>query len=92
MHDVLYARQTEWEDDRNAVERFKTYAAESGLDREAFNRALEEREHAAAITAAVEDGRQQGISATPTYLVNGKRVNATSLGAAIEAALQAQGR
>jgi protein-disulfide isomerase len=92
MHDVLYARQPEWENDRDAEERFKGYAAELGLDQQAFDRALDTEEYAAAITSAANAGRQQGVNSTPTYLVDGQRVDANSLIAAIDAALKAKGR
>ena len=35
---------------------------------------------------------EQGINATPTYLVDGQAVNAGGLRAAIDAALRAKGR
>lgn len=92
MHDVLYARQTEWENDRDVVKRFKSYAVELGLDTAAFNRSLDGKEYAAAITAAVDAGTKQGINATPTYVVDGARVNTGGLIAAIDAALKAKGR
>ncbi len=94
MHDLLYARQTEWENDNSStvVKRFKSYATELGLNQAAFDHALDDQEFAPAITAAVSDGTKQGINATPTYLVDGKVTNANALITAIDAALKAKGR
>lgn len=94
FHDLLYARQTEWENDSNsqAIARFKSYAGELGLDQTAFDKALDDKTYNAAITAAVSDGTAQGINATPTYLVDGKKADTNALLAAIDAALKAKGR
>lgn len=94
MHDLLYSRQGEWQDDDEGTifRRLKGYAAELGLDQAAFDRALDDRQDEAALKAAATDAGKQGVNATPTYLVNGKAVNAAGLRAAIEAALQGKGR
>ena len=92
MHDLLYARQAEWENDRDVTQRLKSYAAELGLDQAAFAQALDDLVYAQAITDAINDGKTQGINSTPTYLVDGKVTPSSNLFAAIDAALQAQGR
>lgn len=92
MHDLLYSRQSEWENDSNVIPRLKSYAAELGLNQQQFDQALDDGTYASAITAAVADGNKQGINATPSYVVDGKTVNANDLRTAIDAALQAKGR
>ncbi len=92
MHDLLYSRQNEWQGDSDVLKRFKSYAAELGLDQQAFARALDDGQFAAAIKDAVADGNKQGINATPTYQVDGKTVDTNGLTAAIDAALKAKGR
>jgi len=92
MHDLLYARQTEWADSGDAMKIFKTYAGELGLDQTAFASAVDNKTYAAAIDVAVADGNKQGINATPTYLVDGKAADTNALAAAIDAALAAKGR
>jgi protein-disulfide isomerase len=92
MHDLLYARQAEWEDDTSITTRLKGYAADLGLDPQAFDKALDEGQYAQAINAAIAAGRNQGINSTPTYLVDGKVVQTSALIAAIDQALQAKGR
>ena len=92
MHDLLYARQTEWAEDKDVTKRLKSYAAELGLDQQAFDKALDDKTYAAVIDAAVTDGTKQGINATPTYQVDGKVVDTNGLAAAIDAALKAKGQ
>ena len=74
------------------VKRLKSYAAELGLDQQAFDQALDSQQYAGAIQAAIQDSTRQGINATPTYLVDGKSVDASGLRAAIDAALKAKGQ
>lgn len=92
MHDLLYARQTEWSDSSDAMKIFRAYAGELGLDQGAFDSAVDNKTYASAIDAAVADGNKQGINATPTYLVDGKAADTNALAAAIDAALAAKGR
>ena len=92
MHDLLYARQDEWADDRQVVDRLKSYAAELGLDQQAFDRAMDDKEYAPVIAAAASAGAKQGINSTPTYLVDGNKTDVGTLSTAIDAALRAKGR
>lgn len=92
MHDLLYARQEEWASDRNVTKRLVGYAAELGLDQQAFKRALDDGQYAQVIAAATADGTKRGIKATPTYQVDGQVVDTGGLSAAIDAALRAKGR
>ncbi len=92
MHDLLYVRQTEWAEDSDVTKRLKSYAAELGLDQQAFGKALDDKQYDPVLTAAVADGTKQGINATPTYQVDGKVVDTNGLAAAIDAALKAKGQ
>jgi len=74
------------------TKRLKSYAAELGLDSQAFDKALDGKRYASVITDAVADGMKQGISATPTCQVDGKMVDTNGLAAAIDAALKAKGQ
>lgn len=92
MHDVLFSRQSEWQGDGNVAARLKSYAEELDLDTARFGRCLDTGKYTLAIQDAIADGTQQGIDVTPTYLVDGKQVDANGLRAAIDAALTAKGR
>lgn len=74
-HDRLFAAQPAF---RRAD--LLAYAAELGLDREAFARCLDERRFAADVTRDIEEAQALGITGTPTFLINGRRViGATSI-------------
>jgi protein-disulfide isomerase len=92
MHDLLYARQSEWSDEADITTRLKTYAGELSLDTTAFGTCVDNGKYKQAIQDAITDSTKQGINATPTYLVDGKKVDANGLRAAIEAAVTAKGR
>lgn len=63
-------------------------AEDLGLDTEEFTTCIDEQRHLPAIESVQRQARQNGISGTPTILVNGRRVNA-SANSVIEAALAA---
>jgi protein-disulfide isomerase len=69
MHDRLYAAQT----DPGGLERdrLETYAAELGLDRARFSRALDDGRHDAALTADRSIAAAANITGTPSFVVNG---------------------
>lgn len=92
MHDVLYARQLEWANDSNPFNRFKSYAAELGMDTKAFESAYNDQQTAVFLNNAIKDGDKAGINATPTYRVDGKTIDTANLTTAIDEALKAKGR
>ncbi|MFW6202238.1 MAG: DsbA family protein [Gemmatimonadota bacterium] len=74
MHDRLYADQEQWLDEGDPREIFVGYAADHGLDADAFERcyrddAVEERTE-----RANEAARAARVRGTPTFFVNGRRV------------------
>jgi cyclophilin family peptidyl-prolyl cis-trans isomerase len=77
MHDLLFAKQAEWsglpeEEFRTTLE---AYARELGLDVAAFARALEEGTYRAKVQASYDLAIRMGLSATPTYFLNGQYYN-----------------
>lgn len=68
-HDLLFEAQPAFE--RADLLR---YATEVGLDRRDFARCLDERRYAADVEADVAQAVALGIRATPTLLVNGRRL------------------
>lgn len=89
MHNVIFARQREWSNDRNITPRLTRYAEELGLDTAAFGQCLSSGKYTQPLQQAVQAGQQAGVNATPTFFVNGQRVETAALISAIEAALQA---
>jgi len=72
-----------------AVADLKGYAKDLALDTVDFNACLDGNKTAATVNADALYSEQLGVSATPTFFVNGKEVSGSSSGlaAAIEAAL-----
>lgn len=75
MHDMLYARQTEWAAERTApIDRFTSYATAVGADPAAFGSCLRSDRHADVVTANAMLGEQLGVRSTPTVYLNGRNV------------------
>jgi protein-disulfide isomerase len=92
MHDLLFTRQRAWSSSSDIQPLLVSYAEALGLDRQAFERALTSKTFVAALEAARQQSGQRGVQATPTFDVGGALVDASQLEAAINAALQAQGK
>lgn len=80
FHDALFAAPGHT--DRAALAR---HAAGVGLDVEVFNRALDDRRYARAVSLDAAEGAALGISGTPTFYINGRPM----VGAPTESALRA---
>jgi protein-disulfide isomerase len=66
-HDTLYAHQ-----DALGRADLETYAADLGLDLDAFRAALDEGTYAAAAAADFDQGLAVGVSGTPAFYINGR--------------------
>jgi len=66
-HDVLFERQPRFERDD-----LVGYAVNLNLDRERFERCLDNHLFRAAVEADSAEGRELGVRSTPTFLINGK--------------------
>ncbi len=74
MHDRLFAGLQEWENNAAALDVFRGYAAELGLDTEAFNQCLDRQTYADEVQEDVEEGQRAGVSGTPTFFINGRKL------------------
>jgi protein-disulfide isomerase len=74
MHDALYGGQAEWKKSRDVDALFAGYAAQLELDDTRFTSCYAEDRSAARVRAATAFARQAGVRATPTFFVNGIRV------------------
>lgn len=88
-HDMLFRRQPHFE-----REDLVGYAIELNLQRERFERCLDDRTFRAAVMADYDEGRGLGVRGTPTFLINGKSLVGAhpieEFRAAIDEALQAR--
>lgn len=68
-HDVLFTKQTALD-----VDLLKQYAVDLGMDATAFNACLDSDEKAAVVAAAFEEGKAAGVTGTPAFFINGKKL------------------
>jgi protein-disulfide isomerase len=91
MHDRLFESQQAL--DRSSLER---YGREIGLDVEQFRAALDAREFRAAVEADLRYANSLGVSATPTFFLNGRQIAGAmpfeTFASAIEEELKKRGR
>lgn len=69
MHDTLFEKGVSGEEAS-----FKQYAADLGLDTEAFNTCLDSGAMAAEVAQDMREGQAAGITGTPGFVINGQRV------------------
>jgi protein-disulfide isomerase len=70
MHELLFEKAGEWSGQENLTELFKGYAAELGLDTDAFVSCLESGETAAQVQSELEQGETLGVGGVPAFFVN----------------------
>ncbi len=66
-HDFLYERSP-----RHSLEELKQYAQELKLDGSAFAQCLDSGKYQAEINGDIQEGTRLGVSATPTFFINGR--------------------
>ncbi len=89
-HDLLYAKQSEWENSPQPLEQFVAYAERLKLDRSTFEATFNSHTHRAEIMKLYQDSDTGGVNQTPTFAINGKAYYANELRDAIDAALKAK--
>lgn len=77
MHEKLFETQTEWSvlSDSNATAFFLRIANELGLDENKVKQAVAENTFKEKIDSDIAEGRNLGVNSTPTFFVNGRKVN-----------------
>jgi protein-disulfide isomerase len=85
MHDLIYSRPghlTETD--------FEFYADQLGLDTQEFLRAMADRTVDAAIESDIAEGKALGISATPTFVIQGRKLVGRQTYSALERIVEAE--
>ncbi len=77
MHDMLFERQNEWSQGTGQRATFTRYAEELGLDVEQFKSDLQSDTVKERVNRSYESGIRAGVNATPTFFLNGKRLEVT---------------
>jgi protein-disulfide isomerase len=76
MHDILFARQQEWQDlsKKEAEAKFVSYAEEMGVNLEQFGQDLLDPSLKQKIDRDISAGYQAKVNATPSFYINGRLV------------------
>lgn len=88
MHDMLFGRQGEWNNQGDAASIFSSYASDLGLDTETFAGCLESHEHRDAVMADLDEGTRLGVRGTPGFFINGHFVSGAQPYSVFEQAIQ----
>jgi protein-disulfide isomerase len=86
-HDLLYAKQADWENSPQPLAQLASYAQQLKLDRGAFETCYNSHAHQATITQLYQDSTNGGVNQTPTFAIDGKAYYANELRTAIDTAL-----
>ena len=74
MHDMLFEKQEDWSEEGGPEEKYVQYAKELGLDETAFVEGLDSDEIKSRVNASSASGNSLGVTSTPTFFLNGKRM------------------
>lgn len=80
MFHKMFETQSEWGEQRESkAALFRTYAEELGLDMAAYDDAVAHQATRARIENDFNEGREMGVSGTPTFYLDGQRLELNSL-------------
>jgi protein-disulfide isomerase len=74
MHDLLYAKQSDWVNEGNPKDKFVEYAKSLGLDENKFKSDFDSKEIEDRINSDESEALRLRINSTPTFFLNGKKL------------------
>lgn len=74
MHDILFTKQSDWSSAANVKDVFIQYAGTLQLNTDQFTKDTDASDIKAKIDEDVNDGNAVGINATPTFFLNGEKL------------------
>lgn len=74
FHDLLFENQAAWSNAAAPNALFMSYAEELGLDLEQFGRHMNSSILRDKVRADLTEGRERGVTGTPTFFLNGERM------------------
>jgi protein-disulfide isomerase len=75
MHDMLYEQQTSWSSLSDAAPTFQSFATQLGLNMEQYQTDFASSEINNIINADYAEGTKQGVSSTPSFFLQGKKID-----------------
>lgn len=80
MHDKLFETQAEWSHSESSKEKtFEGYAQELGLDMKQYRASLKDPAAAQRIEQSKKDAQALGVTGTPTFFLDGKKIEPTTI-------------
>jgi protein-disulfide isomerase len=77
MYNALYSQQKSWESSSDPTKIFEDYAMQLALNVDQFKRDYTSASVNDTINADLKEGQRLGVDATPTFFINGKKVEPT---------------
>ncbi|NRA29500.1 MAG: DsbA family protein, partial [Parvularculaceae bacterium] len=74
MVDALYKTQRSWIASDNPGESLRNIAAQAGIGEDEFESCFERQDIRDAIVASIEEGRDLGLTGTPSFVVDGEKL------------------
>ncbi len=71
---LLFAKQDEWAYKEDALTPLKQLAKQAGMTDEEFNKCLDNETLQKQVLAVRDEGSQKGVHGTPTFFINGKKL------------------
>jgi protein-disulfide isomerase len=78
MEKILYANQNDWAGTISPVNKFVEYAGQLGLDVERFRNEVAASQYINVITQDKKDAEALGVNSTPTFFLNGQKLDGYS--------------
>lgn len=75
MADILFKNQDTWAKSKDPKKEFETYAKELNLNIEKYKKEYESKEVKERVNADLLSGQQAKVNATPTFYLNGKKLD-----------------
>lgn len=75
MHSLLFANQKRWSDSGSPTSIFVSFAKELDLDIDQFKNDLNASETQKIVMEERQEGRNAGVNATPTFFIEGEKVD-----------------
>lgn len=83
-HDLLFEKQEEWEGSSKVADLLDGYATELGVAEGTVKDGVDQAEFRDLVEADIVGGRALNVNSTPSFFVNGKRVNTNELLSEVE--------
>jgi protein-disulfide isomerase len=84
MHDILFERLQTWNTANNPADIFEQYAQELGLDMDKYRAEIATSEILGVINADIEIGKGLSVTGTPTFFIDGERIDDLTSVASVE--------